>query len=112
LPKDAIAEYEHAARISTQDPVPRNNLAWLLATSSDASIRDGNRAIELAKQAVRLSHGKDSNYLRTLAAAFAERGRFAEAKETARKALKAAEKMCKSTLSNTLQIEIELYEMV
>jgi Flp pilus assembly protein TadD len=27
LQKDAIAEYEHAARISTQDPVPRNNLA-------------------------------------------------------------------------------------
>ena len=57
----------------------RNNLAWLLATSSDASIRDGNRAIELAKQAVQLSGGKDADYLRTLAAAYAETGRFAEA---------------------------------
>jgi len=111
LPKDAIAEYEHAARISTQDPVPRNNLAWLLATSSDASIRDGNRAIELAKQAVRLSHGKDSNYLRTLAAAFAESGRFAEAKETARQALQAAEKRSNSTLANALQDEIALYDL-
>src|SRR6266496_2600170 len=111
LPKDAIAEYEHAARISTQDPVPRNNLAWLLATSSDASIRDGNRAIELAKQAVRLSHGKDPNYLRTLAAAFAESGRFAEAKETAQQALQVAERGSNSTLASALQDEIALYEL-
>src|SRR5437016_4534725 len=40
LQKDAIAEYEHAARISPHDPLARNNLAWLLATSFDASIRD------------------------------------------------------------------------
>jgi tetratricopeptide (TPR) repeat protein len=111
LPKDAIAEYEHAARISTQDPMPRNNLAWLLATSSDASIRDGNRAMEFAKQAVRLSRGKDPNYLRTLAAAFAESGRFAEAKETARQALQAAEKGSNSTLTTALQDEIALYEL-
>ena len=70
--KVAIAEYEHAARISAQDPLGRNNLAWLLATSSDASIRDGTRAVELAKQAVQLSRGKDPNYFRTLAAAWAE----------------------------------------
>ena len=111
LPKDAIVEYEHAARISTQDPVARNNLAWLLATSSDASIRDGNRAMELAKQAVRLSRGKDPNYLRTLAAAFAESGRFAEAKETARQALQAAEERRNSTLANALQDEIALYDL-
>src|SRR5436190_1241347 len=111
LPKDAIAEYEHAARISTQDPVPRNNLAWLLATSSDASIRDGNRAMESAKQAVRLSRGKDPNYLRTLAAAFAESGRFAEAKETAQQALQEAERGSNSTLATALQDEIALYEL-
>jgi tetratricopeptide (TPR) repeat protein len=111
LQKDAIAEYEHAARISSQDPVPRNNLAWLLATSSDASIRDGNRAIEFARQAVQLSRGKDPNYLRTLAAAFAESGRFAEAKETARQALQAAERRSNSTLATALHDEIALYEL-
>src|SRR4029077_17295727 len=109
--RDAIAEYEHAARISTQDPVPLNNLAWLLATSSDASIRDGNRAIEFAKQAVQLSRGKDPNYLRTLAAAFAESGRVAEAKEAARQALQAAERVRNSTLATALHDEIALYEL-
>jgi len=111
LQKEAIGEYEHAARISSQDPLARNNLAWLLATSSDASIRDGDRAIELAKQAVRLSRGKDPNYLRTLAAACAESGRFAEAKETARQALQAAERRSNSTLANALRDEIALYEL-
>lgn len=111
LQKDAIAEYEHAARISTQDPVARNNLAWLLATSPDASIRDGNRAMELAKQAVRLSGGRDPNYLRTLAAAFAESGRFAQAQETARQALQTAGRQSNYTLANELRDEIALYEL-
>ena len=111
LQRDAIAEYEHAARIAPDDPVPGNNLAWLLATSFDASIRDGNRAMEFAKHAVQLSRGKDPNYLRTLAAAFAESGRFAEAKETARQALQAAEARSNSTLANALQNEIALYEL-
>ena len=111
LQKDAIAEYEHAARISTRDAVARNNLAWILATSPDASIRDGDRAIELAKQAVRLSRGKDPNYLRTLAAAFAEDGRFDEAKGTARQALQTAEIRGNSTLTYALRDEIALYEL-
>jgi len=111
LLKDAIAEYEHAARISIQDPVARNNLAWLLATSSDDSIRDGNRAIEVAKQAVQLSGGQDANYLRTLAAAYAESGRFDEATETAQRALQAAQTQGNSILANLLRDEIALYEL-
>jgi tetratricopeptide (TPR) repeat protein len=111
LQKDAIAEYEHAARISQRDPMARNNLAWLLATSSDASIRDGPKAMELAKQAVQLSGGKDPNYLRTFAAACAETGRFAEAKETAQQALQAAQNQGNSTLANAIRGEIALYEL-
>jgi protein O-mannosyl-transferase len=111
LQKDAIAEYEHAARISPRDPMARNNLAWLLATSSDASIRDGNRAIEVAKQAVQLSGGQDANYLRTLAAAYAESGRFAEATETAQRALQAAQTQGNSILANTIRDDIALYEL-
>jgi tetratricopeptide (TPR) repeat protein len=110
LQKHAIAEYEYAAGIA-QDPLPRNNLAWLLATSSDASIRDGNRAVDLANEAVWLSHGKDPKYLQTLAAAWAESGRFAEAEETARRALRAAELLHNRTLVNALRDEIALYEL-
>jgi Flp pilus assembly protein TadD len=106
-----MSEYEYAARISAQDPLPRNSLAWLLATSSDTSIRDGSRALELANQAVDLSHGKDPNSVRTLAAAYAETGRFAEAEETARQAFRAAELQKNRTLVNALRDEIALYEL-
>ena len=109
--EDAITEYEHAVRNSGEDPVPRNSLAWLLATSSDASLRDGNRAVELANVAVRLSHGKDPNYLRTLAAACAESGRFAEAKQNARRAVQRAELLNNRSLLNALRDEIALYEL-
>jgi tetratricopeptide (TPR) repeat protein len=109
--RDAIADYEQAVRNSVEDPRPLNGLAWLLATSSDASIRDGNRAVELANEAVRLSHGKDPNYLRTLATACAESGRFVEAKENAREAFRAAELLHNRSLVNALRDDIALYEL-
>ena len=58
-------------------------MAWLLATSPEASLRDGARAVELAQRAVRLTGGREPDALDTLAAAYAEAGRFAEAVETA-----------------------------
>ena len=112
LQKDAIAEYEHAVRNSVQDPLPRNNLAWLLATSSDASIRDGNRAMELANEAVQLSHGKDPNYLRTLAAACAESGRFARSRRNcADGRFEQPSSWTTRSLLNALRDEIALYEL-
>jgi hypothetical protein len=60
---------------------------------------------------VQLSRGKDPNYLRTLAAACAESGRFPEAKETAQQALQVAEKRSNSALANALRDEIALYEL-
>jgi tetratricopeptide (TPR) repeat protein len=87
----------------------RNNLAWLLATSSDASIRDGNRAIEVAEQSVQLSGGKDPNYLRTLAAAYAEVGQFSEAIATAEQAMQIASVQGKSKLATILEKEVILY---
>jgi Flp pilus assembly protein TadD len=110
LHKDAIAEYEHATRIFPRDFVARNNLAWLLATSSDASIRDGKRAIELAEQTVQLSSGKDANYLRTLAAAYSEVGRFSEAIAVAQQAATLAIMQGKSDVANRLKKDLVLYQ--
>jgi hypothetical protein len=67
--------------------------------------------VELANVAVRLSHGKDPNYLRTLAAACAESGRFAEAKQNARRAVQRAELLNNRSLLNALRDEIALYEL-
>ena len=60
-------------------------LAWVFATSKNDKYRKGTRAVELAEKAV-LFH-KNANSLKTLAAAYAEAGKFKEAVETQEEAL-------------------------
>ncbi|MSU59234.1 MAG: hypothetical protein EXS35_13885 [Pedosphaera sp.] len=60
-----------------------NNLAWLLASHSDAKLRDGAEAVRLATRAAELTGRKQPVVLGTLAAAFAETGQFKQAIETA-----------------------------
>ena len=67
--------------------VYQNNLAWRLATCPQAALRDGARAVELAREADRLAGGKNPDYLDTLAAAYAEAGQFPQAVEAAERAL-------------------------
>ena len=57
--KEAIAHYNKAMALAPEDPHSRNNIAWVLATSTDASIRDGAKAVELAQQAIALSGGRE-----------------------------------------------------
>jgi tetratricopeptide (TPR) repeat protein len=107
--KEAIAQYEQALNITPEDSVALNNLAWILATSSDASMRDGARAVTLAMKAVQASGGTDPNFARTLAAARAEAGQFAEAVATAEAAKALASTQSKPELASRLEEEIALY---
>jgi serine/threonine-protein kinase len=58
------------------DPENLNGLAWLLATSQTANLRDGAKAIEYATKACELTQWKNAQYIDTLAAAYAEAGDF------------------------------------
>jgi tetratricopeptide (TPR) repeat protein len=107
--KEAIAEYENALNIAPEDSVVLNNLAWILATCSDASIRDGTRAVTLAVKAAQISGGRNPHSLRTLAAAHAEVGQFAEAAATAEVAKELATTQSKPELAKRLEEEITLY---
>ncbi len=107
--KEAIAHYEKALALAPGDPHSRNNIAWVLATSSDGSIRDGVKAVEFAQEAVQLSSGTDPNFVRTLAAAYAESSRFSEAIAAAQQAITIAAMQGKTGLANTLRKEIALY---
>jgi protein O-mannosyl-transferase len=108
-PKEAIAHYEIAVALGPQDPRSRNNLGWILATSSDAGIRDGAKAVELSQQAVALSGGREPQFLRTLAAAYAESGRFPDATAAAQQASVIAGMQGKRQLAKHVEEDLLLY---
>ena len=67
-----------------------NNLAWVLATCPDGAVRNGLQAIRYAEEACRMTAFKQSGDVNTLAAAYAEAGRFPDAITTAEMALRLA----------------------
>jgi tetratricopeptide (TPR) repeat protein len=84
--REAVAQYREALRLNPNLAGALNNLAWMLATSSKAEFRDGTQAVQLAERACELTHYGEPLFLGTLAAAYAEAGRFPEAVTTAEKA--------------------------
>jgi tetratricopeptide (TPR) repeat protein len=81
-----------------------NNIAWTLATSPDAE------AVELAERALKLSGDGEPAILDTLAAAYAESGRFPDAVRTAQQALTLATRQNKAALADALRARIRLYQ--
>ena len=86
-PKDAIRSYEEAIRVAPGRCEAYISLAGLLASSSDARVRDGAKAIEYAKKACELDNWKDEDSLTALAAAYAESGDFKRAVELQTRAI-------------------------
>ena len=108
-PGQAIAHWEHAIA-NESDFVPAlNNLAWVLAAFPEASIRNGDKALRLADRANQLSGSKDPAVLRSLAAAYAENGRFTEATATAESGLQSANAQDNSALAKTLEGDLAHY---
>ena len=87
----------------------QNNLAWVLATAPQASLRNGHQAVELAQRANQLAGGENPIILRTLAAAYAEAGRFSDAQRSAQKAMALAQAAGQTNLVEQLNGELKLY---
>jgi len=107
--KEAIAHYNEAMALAPNDPHSRSNTAWVLATSTDTSIRDGAKAVELAQQAISLSGGREPLFFRTLAAAYAETGRFSDAIGVTQQAVTIARMQGKTGLAGLLEEDALLY---
>ena len=84
---EAVKALEIVLKDQPDDEVTLNNLSWLLSTSPNDLIRNGNRALELALKACEMSEYKKAYILSTLAAAYAEIGDFDKAVEWSKKSL-------------------------
>jgi len=88
---EALAHWRAAIDRAPNDATALRQAAWVLATSSQASLRNGREALVFAVRASELSGGKDTAVLDALAAAYAETGRFTDAVLTVRRALALAD---------------------
>ncbi len=106
---NAIDHWQKSVELQPDNAGALNNLAWVLATCPIDHLRDGAKAVALAQRASQLSSGNPI-ILRTLAAAFAETGKFADAVNAARSALPLAAAQGNSRLSSELEAQIKLCE--
>ena len=107
---EALAHWRDAIELQPNDAQALRRAAWALAASPDAAIRNGIDALRFAVRAVELSGGKDAAVLDTLAAAYAEKGQFADAALTARRAQARAAAENQPGLADEIKARIALYE--
>ena len=108
--KEGVEEWEKVLAIEPNNGNALSNLAWVFATSPDDSLRNGPKAVQLAKQALRISGDRIPIVFRTLAAAYAENGQFAEAIQTAQQGIEVANSQGNAALAVELQSSIGLYQ--
>lgn len=102
----AVGDYEAALKLSPKNSGVLNNLAWVLSTSPKDEVRDGKRAIELARMACEETQYEAAHILSTLASAYAEIGDFETARKWAKKAVDAGAE----DLKDQLQEELDAYK--
>src|SRR5256886_14931558 len=106
--KEAIAAWQQSLSFDPDNADAANNIAWVRATAADPDLRDGREALELAQRALRGS-GENAVVLRTLAAAQAENGRFAEAIATCQRGEQLAQKNGDRAMVESLRDCIESF---
>jgi len=110
-PSEAIAHWRNALAGQSDSVDSLNNLAWVLATFPESWIRDRKQALALAERANQLSGDNNPAILRTLAAAYAENGRFTEAKVTAERGLQLANTQENLALANIFEGDLAHYRI-
>jgi len=86
-------------------------LAWILATSPDDWLRNDARAVQLAEDVASRAGHANAIVLRTLAAAYAETGRFNDAIQTAQQGIEIAKATGNEGLISDLERSVAAFRI-
>ena len=107
---EALVHYQRALDLDPDDIQALNNMAWILATWPNERVRDGLRAFTLAEHADSLTRGQNQVIRATLAAAYAETGRFPEAVQTAERAIRLARAENNQGRASSIEAQLQSYK--
>jgi len=108
--READAQYRLALALNPRVPAALAGLAWLLATAPDPDCRNPQEALELAERGCRETRHEAPEPLDSLAAAYAEMGRFDEAVRAASGAAGLAAIAGNKPLADEIQKRLQLYK--
>jgi protein O-mannosyl-transferase len=108
--RQAMSEYAAVLLIQPDLPEALDGLAWILSTDANADFRNGAEAVKMAERACELTAHQDPVKLKTLAAAYAETGRFEEAINTLRTANELASKANRQELVNECSLMMQYFQ--
>jgi tetratricopeptide (TPR) repeat protein len=106
---EALAHYREALRVAGGWREPAQQLAWLLATHPDASLRDPQEALRLSEALRAQSRASDANLLDLLAAAHAANGELESAAELADQAVALAQRAGDGTAAAAIAARRDTY---
>lgn len=106
---DAIAAWEDTLRYEPDDGNALSNLAWMLATCADRSLRNPPRAVALAQRANELANGANAIVLRTFAVALAQDRQFDRAIEIAEHGVQVADANGQASVADDLRRYLEMF---
>ena len=107
---DAIKSYRAMATNPMTARQAGARLVLHLSTNADPRIRNGQEAVEIAERLCEEAEYKDMGLLDLLGMAYAEAGRYAEASDTMRKCITAAEEAGNSQAARSFETRLRLYE--
>ena len=107
---DAVAHWRRSLQIHPGNLNARCNLAWVLATAPDPSLRDGSEAVELVEPIASGGGHGNASVLRILGAAYAESGRYNEAIDAAKRALRLVGGQGNSAFAEDLRLGLASYQ--
>jgi choline-sulfatase len=105
----AIGHYEQALRFKPDSGSALSNLALIRATNADPRFRNGEEAVRMAERACAVTGRNNVGCLDTLAAAYAEAGRFPEAVAAGEQAASYARAAHQDALVDEILARVFLY---